>query len=214
MSKRSCITILTWNRLPVLQKTLKEFFEYNGTNHNLLFLDNGSTDGTADWLISKGYKTIRSSKNLGVFDGTMVMWKEARRRGFDFIMNLQDDFPSIATVPFEIIEKFLDQEKDVGYVRLSEKKDLVKNIVTGAPIVFGPKIKIGSFKFKKYNYHATFNPTLMRSWLVPIFYTDQRKHRERGLMEKFMETGLLAARVYPPMFKTLPQRPRTGGWKN
>lgn len=211
---RTCITILTWNRLSVLQKTLAGFFKHNGKKYPMLFLDNGSTDGTPEWLKSQGYPTICLPKNLGVFDGTMEVWKEAHRLRYDFILNLQDDFPNIAPIPFGTLEKFLDQEKDVGYIRLNDKKDQPKNIVTGKPIVLGSKIKLEGCRFRKYNYHATFNPTLMRTWLVPIFHTNQGKHRERGLMEKFNETSLLAARIYPPIFKTLPMRPREDGWKN
>lgn len=213
-AKRTCITVLTWNRLATLQKTLAEFFKYNGKNHHMLFLDNGSADGTVKWLKSEKFEVISVPENLGVFDGTMILWKEAHLRRYDFILNLQDDFPSMDAVPFGILERFLDQEKDVGFVRLNDRKDQPKNIVTEAPIILGPKIKFEGRKFKKYNYHATFNPTLMKAWLVPLFYTNQTKHRERGLMDKFADTGLLAARMYPPIFKTLPMRPREGGWKN
>lgn len=212
--KRTCITILTWNRLARLRQTVAEFFEHNGEDHHMLFLDNGSTDGTPEWLKSQNFDAIFVPKNLGVFDGTMLMWAEVHRRRYEFVLNLQDDFPSMAPVPFEILEKFLDQEKDVGYIRLNDRKDQPKNIVTGEPIVMGSKIKLGKYEFKKYNYHATFNPTLMRTWLIPLFYVNQDKHRERGLMDRFSETKLLAAKVYPPMFKTLPMRPRFDGWIN
>jgi glycosyltransferase involved in cell wall biosynthesis len=200
--------------LNTLKKTLAEFYEYNGKSQDIMVLDNGSKDGTPDWLRSEGFDILSEDVNLGVFDGTMKLWQEALKRGYDFILNLQDDFPCIATIPFDTLEAFLDQEKDVGYIRLNDKKDQTENIVTRKPIVFGEKIKLGNYKFRKYNYHATFNPCLIRSKLVPLFVKDQKKHRERGLMEKFAATGLLAARVYPSMFITLPQRPRINGWKN
>lgn len=218
MSKRTCITVLTWNRLDALKNTLELFEKYNGSEHDIFVVDNGSTDGTVNWLtqqvISQRLSFLSLTKNLGCFEGTMAAWKVAHEEGYDFILNLQDDFPCTAPVPFETIEKYLDDNIDVGYVRLNKKKDQKKNIVTGEPIEFTTNEKIDGYKFKKYNYHATFNPTIMKSWLVPIFYTNQKKIRERGLMEKYAKTGLKAARIYPEMFETLPQRPREGEWKN
>jgi len=215
MKNRTCITILTWNRLPVLKETLKLLYKHNGRYSDILFLDNGSSDGTVDWLKSKKYEVISFPKNLGVYRGTLPLWEEAYKRGYDFILNLQDDFPCRGTVPFGLIEKYLDDNPDVGYVRLNEKRDQKRNIVTGEDIAFVHRERMGKYKFKKYNYHATFNPTIMKSWLVPVIQANQRKFRERGLMEKFAKTGLLAARIYPNMFDTLPQRSRdTIDWKN
>ena len=212
MFKRTCITVLTWNRLDSLKNTLELFEKYNGNEHDIIIVDNGSNDGTQAWLRQNRKEWFGSGSNLGVFEGTMWCWKLAHQRNYDFILNLQDDFPCTRKIPFETIEKYLDDNIDVGYVRLNEKKDQKKNIVTGQPIVLQEKEKIDGYAFRKYNYHATFNPTIMKAWLVPIFYTNQHKIRERGLMEKYAKTGLLAARIYPNMFDTLPQRPRTEDW--
>lgn len=214
MKNRTCITILTWNRLDVLKKTLRLFFKFNGKYSDIIFLDNGSSDGTVKWLKKQNYDVIVLPKNLGVYRGTMPLWNKAYERGYEFILNLQDDFPCKAKIPFKLIEGYLDENIDVGYVRLNEKRDQKRNIVTGEDIAFVKRERIGQYKFKKYNYHATFNPTIMKSWLVPVVQANQTKFRERGLMEKFALTKLFAARIYPNMFDTLPQRPREGDWKN
>lgn len=210
--RRTCTTILTWNRIETLKSTLDSFWKYNGECHDILILDNGSTDGTVEWLKASGFDVIYQPKNIGVFTGTMELWKEAHKRGHDFILNLQDDFPCTGPIPFRLIELYLDKNIDVGYIRLNEKQDHKCNIVTEKEIVFEKKEKIGKYKFRKYNYHATFNPCVIKAWMVPIFYTNQTKIRERGLMEKFAQTGLKACRIYPPMFNTLPQRERTEEW--
>jgi len=220
MANRTCVTVLTWNRPAELKNTLRKFKNKNHKHKDILIWDNGSIDDTLEMLKRLDFDVMHSPKNLGVFTGTTRLWMEAFERGYEFILNLQDDFPCTRAVPFKLIEKFLDANKDVGFVRLNDKKEQGKNIATEQPIIRQDKIKLGEFKTPngmkswkvvKYNYHMCFNPYIFRASLVPLFIQTE-KIRERGLMEQFEKSGLTGAKLYPSCFQTKPQRPRTKDW--
>jgi len=214
---RTVIAILTWNRLDKLRETLDTFFTHNGREgHDIFILDNGSNESSTLQFIQRkkiATSVFRSNTNLGVYNGTMLLWRKCHEAKYDFILNLQNDFPSIAPVPFKELENYLDRSVDVGFVRLNDKVEQKKNIVTEQEIVRRPFVKIGAgYKVSKYNYHMSFNPYIFKAWMVPLFYTNQEKMRERGIMEKFAQTGLLGAKIKPNCFRTYPQQKRHEGW--
>ena len=72
MHPRTDILVLVHNGLPITQGFVKSLFA-NTSNFRLIFLDNGSTDGTPAFLkegeeLNK-WKVVSSDKNLGVING-------------------------------------------------------------------------------------------------------------------------------------------------
>lgn len=74
------IMMVTFNRLGLTQETLSSLIETTQTPFNLILVDNGSTDGTPDFLEKfcqewggkgyfESYKIIRNTKNLGIAIG-------------------------------------------------------------------------------------------------------------------------------------------------
>jgi len=227
---RTLITMITWNRLKLTRETLRTFEHFNGKK-DILIVDNGSTDRTVKHLRKRrGYEVIESKKNLGVFLATRIAWLEARNRGYDFILNLQNDFPSIRPVPYEDIEKYLDENSNVGFVQLNDKgrlcypkkngkyrikiKPRKKNLVTGKSIKYKGWMICGSTKFAKGNYHFSFNPNFFRTELVPILVDKVIKPRERQIMEQFAKTKLKCAKLHHRCFETvIRKRENTRKWK-
>jgi glycosyltransferase involved in cell wall biosynthesis len=90
---------ITYNRLDLTKKTVESFYEKTNVDYHL-FIDNGSTDGTDDWLWN--YNHIRFVDNRGI----AYAFREAceHLRDYDFILKLDND---IETVTPDIIAKML-----------------------------------------------------------------------------------------------------------
>ena len=213
MSNRTLIVILTWNRLKVTRNTIKTLFKHNGVNIDLLFIDNGSTDGTVEYLLKNEFTVIQNSTNEGIFNASTTAWKAGVVIGYDYILNLQNDFPCTGRIPFEDLETYMDNNEDVGLIRLNKKKDKKRNIVTEKKIRYESPEKIGSYTLSKNNYHAGFNPALIRSTIIDDFSEyDGDNPRERILMNNFNKLGLKCAKLMPEVFDTLKQDHRIDGW--
>jgi O-antigen biosynthesis protein len=68
------IVILTFNQLPYTQKCVKSIRKHTPESHEIIFVDNGSTDGTIKWLRklvkeNVNYMLIENSTNLGFAKG-------------------------------------------------------------------------------------------------------------------------------------------------
>lgn len=226
MKNRTIITLLTWNRLNITKQTLSSFHKHNN-KHDILVIDNGSEDGSPEWLSANGYNVIRNQTNEGIFAATKTVWFDALIRGYDFILNLQNDFPCVRTIPFQTIEKYLDSSTDVGFVLLNDKSKVVKyksdgrivnkqndnrkNKITDKKIVYQKWTELDGTKFRKGNHHFTFNPSIFSVNLVSNLVGSTDKPRERGLMENFHRTKLLSAHLDKICFETI-LRPRNDGW--
>jgi len=214
MQKRTLITILTWNRLNLTRDTIKSLYKHNTDDFDLLFIDNGSTDGTVEYL-KKRYPLIKNKTNEGIFNASAKVWKEGVRQGYDYILNLQNDFPCTRKIPFKELEAYMDENEDVCYIRLNKKKDKKINLVTKKPIWYGDPEHIGDYHIKKCNYHAGFNPALIRSSIIEEFSKyDGDNPRERILMNNFERIGKQCAKLFPDVFETLKQGDHKGDWRH
>ncbi|MHC4734850.1 MAG: glycosyltransferase family 2 protein [Planctomycetota bacterium] len=212
MNNRTLIFILTWNRLNLTQNTLYSLLKYNKKEMlDILFVDNGSSDGTSEYLKSENYEVIENNKNEGIFRGTKKGWMEGVKRGYDFVLNLQNDFPCIAPVPFAVLEQYLDNNTDVGLIRLNKKRDRKKNMVTKEPVRYEKPQSFGSYSISKCNYHASFNPCLIKSSIIPALVDyDGDKPKERVIMNNLVKLNLKCAKLIPEPFLT--QGDHKGGW--
>jgi O-antigen biosynthesis protein len=66
----SSIIILTFNQIEYTKKCVKSLRRHISEPHEIIFVDNGSTDGTAKWLTrliqeNENYKLIENKQNLG-----------------------------------------------------------------------------------------------------------------------------------------------------
>ncbi len=68
------IVILTFNQLEYTKKCVKSLRKHTPEPHEIIFVDNGSTDGTVKWLKTqvkenRNYKLIENKQNLGFAKG-------------------------------------------------------------------------------------------------------------------------------------------------
>ena len=108
--KVAAITI-TYNRLDLTKKTVESFYSKTGVDYHL-FIDNGSTDGTQEWLADK-YDYVRLDENKGIAHA----FREAvlQLKGYDFILKLDND---VETITDDIVNKMLQfyDGNDMKYV--------------------------------------------------------------------------------------------------
>lgn len=97
--KVAAITI-TYNRLELTKKTIESFYSKTSVDYHL-FIDNGSTDGTREFL--KDYNHILLDKNFGITKAFIMAFNQLK--GFDYILKLDND---IETVTPDIMNKMLD----------------------------------------------------------------------------------------------------------
>ena len=102
---RTAIVILTWNRIKGLKNTLSTFKKYNPgvKDKDIIIVDNGSTDGTQEYLKNTNYDIILNGSNLGAQEGKYIGWNAALERGYDFIIFIEDDNPCYRKVPIPCI---------------------------------------------------------------------------------------------------------------
>ena len=88
---------ITYNRLELTKKTVESFYDKTEVDYHL-FIDNGSTDGTQEYLSDKNH--IFLDKNYGI----AFAFREAVRhlKDYSFILKLDND---IETVTPDIIYK-------------------------------------------------------------------------------------------------------------
>lgn len=225
---KTILTMVTWNRLEITKHTLATFHKFNGHKIEILVVDNGSTDGTVEWLQKQGYEVVQNRKNMGIFLATRSAWLECFKRGYSFIINVQNDFPSVRTIPINELEKFLDNRQDVGFVQLNDKSKMVyvRSDGTKKTRKKPRTVNVLTKKRLKYlawekltddnsvctgNHHFTFNPTIFRVSLVSCLVGETHKPRERYIMEQFEQTGLLSAKLKRKCFETI-IRTRESGW--
>jgi len=71
------IMLITYNRLPLTQRMFESFFKTVDNNYHLIIVDNGSTDGTVEWLkqfkpnnkYCQGVEIYFNSENKGIAIG-------------------------------------------------------------------------------------------------------------------------------------------------
>lgn len=95
MSKTIDILYITYNRIAYTRKTLPSMIENAGIDFNLTIFDNGSTDGTVEYinLMQKKYgATIRhiffNHENIGIALPTNLFWKKSTA---DYVGKVDND---------------------------------------------------------------------------------------------------------------------------
>lgn len=84
MGPKVLVTVLTFNEGEKLKALVERFPK--GENHKLLFVDDGSIDGTGAFLQASNHEVIRHETNQGVGAGIRNAVKYGRQHGFDIIV--------------------------------------------------------------------------------------------------------------------------------
>ena len=106
MSKKVAAITITYNRLDLTKRTWESFNAKTGVDFHL-FIDNGSTDGTVEWLQDK-YR-ILLDKNYGI--AAAFYYGVQQLQGYDYILKLDND---VETVTEDMIARLVDFIEKAG----------------------------------------------------------------------------------------------------
>jgi GT2 family glycosyltransferase len=90
---RVCIIVLTWKNYDLTRDCLCSLRKIDYTNIEIVLVDNGSADGSAERLASEftEVRLITNEKNLGFSAGNNVAIREAMTRNPDYFLLLNND---------------------------------------------------------------------------------------------------------------------------
>lgn len=136
--KVAAVTI-TFNRLDLTKRTMESFYSKTNVDYHL-FIDNGSTDGTQEYL--KQYDHILLDKNYGI--AYALACAVNALEGYDYILKLDND---VETITEDIINKMLKFHEKAGDKYVCSPIDLniqpnfyphvfSKNIINGYKVEF------------------------------------------------------------------------------
>jgi|19_taG_2_1085344.scaffolds.fasta_scaffold00308_8 hypothetical protein len=212
---KTCIAILCWNDYRGrLKRTVDSFWKHNGHSWDADTIVWDNTDaGTGEdrgYIDGLPFQVFREGdgENIGVQDGTIKLWDICSSLGYEYILNLQDDFPSIAKTRVKRAISLLKSRPDIGCIKLNDKKDRKRNIATKEKI----RKKFITHKSERFmisNLHFTLNPTIMRTDLANIM---RGSKSEIVMMEKYNKKYKLRAQLVNPTFKTVIVK-RRDGWR-
>lgn len=87
---KTLITILTYNRLNLLKRCINSIFSQTYQNFDLLIINNGSDDGTQEFLLGRNISHINLSKG-GSAQGWYQCFESGIKGNYDFIWMMDDD---------------------------------------------------------------------------------------------------------------------------
>ncbi len=85
------VITITCNRLELTKEWLFQLKEKAGYPFKHIIVDNGSNDGTVQWLLSQGYTVISLSKNIGILKAWKRGIQYAKKFNPDFIIKFDND---------------------------------------------------------------------------------------------------------------------------
>lgn len=135
MQPKIGIIIVSYNSRPYLDDLFFSLSKIRYPNFLILFIDNASTDGSADYLKEKfssqfsNLTILRSSKNLGFAEGNNVGFEFFKDGDFDYVYLLNQD----TVVEPDFLERALEKmDENTGSVqsliRLYDKDDKTNSL--------------------------------------------------------------------------------------
>jgi len=142
MNKKIGIFSITLDRLYYTYHCLKALKDKAGISYEHIIVDNGSTDGTYEWLKEEGFQVIRNNENRGITGATKQAYDWFKSRHIDIVIKVDPDCEILTPDTIsKIAEVFTDDLK----------KLIVSPVVKGIDTV--PEIvktkKVASFEFNE-----------------------------------------------------------------
>ena len=116
--KDICVVICSYNGIKYLPHCLESLFSQSIHNFDICVVDNGSTDGTYDYLnknYAKRVHILRNEENLGGSGGFETGIQYALSKDYEYIALLDNDI-RLADDTFERLYKKIKENSDIGAV--------------------------------------------------------------------------------------------------
>jgi rhamnopyranosyl-N-acetylglucosaminyl-diphospho-decaprenol beta-1,3/1,4-galactofuranosyltransferase len=97
--------VVTYNRLSLLKESIEALKNQTTPVYKIIVVNNGSTDGTTDWLNQQTGLTVVHQENIGGSGGFYTGIKEAYKNNADWIWVMDDDTICSPTALQKMLEK-------------------------------------------------------------------------------------------------------------
>lgn len=222
MSERVLVTVLTFNEGEKLTELVRRFPADGG--FSLLFVDDGSTDGTCDFLKNGGYDVIRHETNLGVGAGIRTGVRYARQNGFDVIVIMAGNGKMLPEEIDRLVRPILDGKADYvqgsRYLEGGKAPNLplfrhvaIKLFTVAASAVLGFRGSDVTCGFRAYRLSVFDDPSIdiEQDWLDE--YEMEYYIHYRVIKSGYRVTEVPVSMVYPEGDKSYSKiRPLVGWW--
>ena len=109
------IVVVTYNRLALLKEVIASLREQTYNNFQIIIVNNGSNDGTKEWLsLQKDVHSI-TQENIGGAGGFFTGMKFVLENGFDYCWVMDDDVICYSNALEELLKAY-KLKSDVGFV--------------------------------------------------------------------------------------------------
>lgn len=144
--KKILVVTMTKNRLETTRKYIGELALKAGYDFKHIVVDNGSKDGTVEYLKETGYEVVENKENEGIIRGWIRGVDFAIEQGFipDYIVKFDDDCEIKTEDILKQIMEFYEENGDKYIVAPINLKTYPKN----CPEVIDDKKRIGSFNVR------------------------------------------------------------------
>jgi rhamnopyranosyl-N-acetylglucosaminyl-diphospho-decaprenol beta-1,3/1,4-galactofuranosyltransferase len=114
--KNIAAVVVTYNRLVLLKETIEAIRVQSHNVDRLIVIDNGSDDGTGEWLNSQPGLTVVQQENMGGSGGFFTGIKLAEELGCDWIWVMDDDTICQPNTLERLTEKIALVEEPIGFI--------------------------------------------------------------------------------------------------
>ncbi len=119
--------VVTFNRLNLLKKCILSIKLQTYKINEIIIVNNSSTDGTSEWLLTNQDLTVITQDNLGGAGGFYKGIKSAYEKGYDWIWCMDDDTELEKNALYELVRNLNDNETKIlnSIVVSKENKDVL-----------------------------------------------------------------------------------------
>lgn len=115
VQKEVGVVVVTYNRLELLKDVIASIRQQTFADFDIVVVNNGSTDGTADWLKGQDDVITITQENLGGAGGFNTGMRYVAEHGYEYCWVMDDDVVCSPTALEELLKAAVARE-DIGFV--------------------------------------------------------------------------------------------------
>lgn len=108
-NNKVCAVVVTYNRLKLLKRCI-DLLRQQTFPCDILVINNGSSDGTREWLEKQDGLNVITQENLGGAGGFSVGMRTAYEGGWDYVWSMDDDGSPVRDCLEELISHGVDDK--------------------------------------------------------------------------------------------------------
>lgn len=199
--------IVTYNRLALLKECLTSVRQQTFTGFDILVVNNGSTDGTQEWLEQEKALITLHQANLGGAGGFYACMKYAVEHNYDYVWLMDDDgltAPNQLELLLQGMEKYHLDWANAFVLYKDDHSRIAGNIPVRQ---FLQKLQATDIFY----WANPFNGTLISCKAIRevgyvkkemFIWGDEVEYEKRFVSKGFTNATIVAAEHYHPLFKT------------